>query len=253
MEVTHQTAKKTVRSQMDTDKHQVTPKCLTAQRVKSIVMVALPVMIGYVSIGIPCGILSNSAGFTPWMVGIFSLIFYSGAGQFMAANMLLAGGSILSIIMSVSFINTRQLLYSAALSPYVTTTSKPLTMLFAATVTDESFALNLDRLAQDDDWDIVSATILNLCCLSAWASSAFLGSLLGSLISIPLAVASFAMTSIFICLLCTQRMNKQAYLVIVSSQVSVFVCKCLGLSGVAILVGATIGVIAGLIYEAKTK
>lgn len=249
MEVTHQTAENTDEDVRETASiHRLTP-----DRLKSIFMLALPVMLGYVSIGIPCGILSNSTGFTPWMVGIFSLIFYSGAGQFMAANMLLAGGSILSIIMSVSFINTRQLLYSTALSPYVTNTGKPLTMLFAATVTDESFGLNLDRLAQDDDWDIASATILNLCCLSAWASSAFLGSLLGSLISIPLAVASFAMTSIFICLLCTQRMNKQAYLVIATSAASVFACKCLGLSGVAILVGATIGVIAGLVYEEKTK
>lgn len=46
-----------------------------------------------------------------------SVLFYSGAGQFMIPNMWLAGAPIASIIASVSFVNTRQMLYSAAFAP----------------------------------------------------------------------------------------------------------------------------------------
>ncbi|MEG0323402.1 MAG: AzlC family ABC transporter permease, partial [Raoultibacter sp.] len=52
---------------------------------------ALPIMLGYVAIGIPCGILCSSIGLDALQVLLLSLLFYSGAGQFMIPNMWLAG------------------------------------------------------------------------------------------------------------------------------------------------------------------
>ena len=75
-------------------------------------------MLGYVAIGLPCGILSNSIGMNALQVFLMSALFYSGAGQFMIArNMWLAGSPMGAIIASVSLVNTRQMLYSADLLP----------------------------------------------------------------------------------------------------------------------------------------
>ena len=57
------------------------------------VQAAIPIMLGYVAIGIPCGILSNSIGMNALQVFLLSALFYSGAGQFMIPNMWLAGSS----------------------------------------------------------------------------------------------------------------------------------------------------------------
>ena len=54
------------------------------------VQAAIPIMLGYVAIGIPCGILEDSIGMNALQVFFLSCMFYSGAGQFMIPNMWLA-------------------------------------------------------------------------------------------------------------------------------------------------------------------
>ena len=67
---------------------------------------AVPIMLGYVAIGLPCGILGNTIGLNPLQVALLSILLYSGAGQFMIPNMFLAGSSVAAITASVSLVNT---------------------------------------------------------------------------------------------------------------------------------------------------
>ena len=55
-------------------------------------------MLGYVAIGIPCGILCASIGLNALQVFLLSALFYSGAGQFMIPNMWLAGSPLASAL-----------------------------------------------------------------------------------------------------------------------------------------------------------
>lgn len=216
--------------------------------VKRSFRVALPIVLGYVAIGIPCGILSTSIGMDALQVALMSALFYSGAGQFMIPNMWLAGAPIASIVASVSLVNTRQILYSATLAPKCEGASRWLSFLFAATVTDESFGVNMAQFGAGD-WTVENATLVNLFSLASWTVSAVVGVLIGNAVGIPLAMASFAMTSIFICLMVTQEMNAASVIAIVASMAGVYICKLAGLSGAAILVGALIGVGAAMLYS----
>lgn len=209
---------------------------------------AAPVMLGYVAIGLPCGIMESAIGFTPLMCFLVSCTFYSGAGQFMYSNMWMAGSPLYSIIASVSFVNTRQVLYSAAFSPYFSKVGKLLSFLFAATVTDESFGVNLDRFQTDATWTPAHAFGTNVCCMLSWASANALGCALGAILNLPLAITSFAMTSIFICLLAAQRITRQTVVVMAVAAAGVAACKVVGLAGPAILLGAVMGVVAGVAF-----
>ena len=202
---------------------------------------AVPIMLGYVAIGIPCGILSASIGLNALQVFLMCALFYSGAGQFMIPNMWLAGSPVASIIASVSFVNTRQMLYSAAFAPWCEGASKRLSFLFSATVTDESFGVNLRRFEQGS-WDVARATLVNLCSQSSWTLSCVAGVLIGNAIGVPLAIASFAMTSIFICLLVTQEATPANVVAAACAMGGVFACKLVGLAGPAIFLGAIVGV-----------
>ena len=209
---------------------------------------AFPIMLGYVAIGIPCGILSASIGLNALQVFIMCALFYSGAGQFMIPNMWLAGSPIASIILSVSFVNTRQMLYSAAFAPWCQKASKRLAFLFSATVTDESFGVNM-RQFEDGGWSVAKATLVNLCSQSSWTVSCVVGVLIGNAIGIPLAIAAFAMTSIFICLLVTQEITAANVIAAVCAMVGVFACKLVGLSGPAIFIGALFGVACAFAFS----
>ena len=75
------------------------------------------------------------------------------------------------------------------------------------------------------------------------------GVLIGGALGIPLAIASFAMTSIFICLLVTQKITFENVVAAVVAIVGVFTCKAVGLAGPAILVGAILGVVAAILVS----
>lgn len=156
------------------------------------------------------------------------------------------GRALASIIASVSFVNTRQMLYAAAFSPYFTSVRKRLTFLFSATVTDESFGVNLAKF-QEGSWSAGRATLVNLFCMTTWALANVAGVFVGDALSIPTAIAAFAMTSIFICLLVSQKITPVNCIVVAVAAAGVCLLKTVGLSGPAILLGACLGVCAGMI------
>ena len=209
---------------------------------------ALPLLAGYIVLGLPCGLLCQQAGITALQAFVMSMTFYSGAGQYMIPNMWLAGAAPLSIIASVSLVNTRQTLYSASLSQFCTGCSKRLAFLFSATVTDESFGVNLAQF-QKGGWDAARATVVNICSMTTWALANVAGVVLGSLVSVPTALASFAMTAIFICLLCMQKVDAVNLVTMFTAAAGVVICKLVGLSGAAILLGAVSGVAVGYLFS----
>ena len=220
---------------------------LSKEEIKDALITAFPIMAGYVGIGLPSGIMEQQIGLDPVQALLVSLLFYSGAGQFMIPGMFVAGAPAAAIIASVSAVNTRQILYSASLSKYCQNVGKRLSFFFSAGVTDESFGVNIQRF-EAGGWKVSQALLVNVFSCSSWAIANAIGALLGEMVSIPVAVGSFAMTSIFICLLCSQRFNTVNTIVVCVSMVGVIICKLLGLSGAAIILGAIIGVVAGLVY-----
>jgi 4-azaleucine resistance transporter AzlC len=225
---------------------------ISRSKLKQAFHAALPIILGYVAIGLPCGILESSIGMDALQAFLVSVLFYSGAGQFMVPNMWIAGSPIASIIASVSLVNTRQILYSASLAPKCEGTGKWKSFLFAATVTDESFGVNMERF-DSGDWSVEHATAVNIMSQTSWIVSNVVGVLLGNAIGIPLAIASFAMTSIFICLMVTQKLTLPNIVAILVAMVGVFVCKLIGLGGAAILIGAVLGVVAAMFVPEKSK
>lgn len=218
---------------------------ISKEHAKQSFQAALPIMLGYVAIGIPCGILCDSIGLNAIQVFLLSALFYSGAGQFMIPNMYLVGGPIASIIASVSFVNTRQMLYAASFAPFAQNVNKWLAVLFAATVTDESYGVSIAKFYAGD-WSIGRATLVNLFSQYSWAFANVIGVLLGGILGIPLSIAAFAMTAIFICLMVTQKITLENVVAMVVAMSGVYVCKLVGLSGPAILLGAIMGVVAAM-------
>ena len=203
-------------------------------------------------LGLPCGLLCQTCGINALEAFLLSIFFYSGAGQYMIPNMFLAMADPLSIIASVSLVNTRQMLYSASLSRFCAGVGKVLSFVFAATVTDESFGVNLAQFA-NGHWDVKRACMVNVFSMLTWATSNAVGVLVGQLISVPTALASFAMTAIFICLLCMQKFTKANICAMAAAAFGVFICKFVGLSGPAILIGAVIGVCIGMLASRGQK
>ena len=100
------------------------------------VRVGLPIMLGYVPIGIAYAVMARQAGLTVGQTCLMSLTVYAGASQMMAAGMLAEHGGFLAFVL-----NLRHILMSTCVMHRMEPTSLPLRLLAAFGVTDESFAL----------------------------------------------------------------------------------------------------------------
>ncbi len=218
--------------------------------VKRVVAQFWPIMVSYVPVGLACGVLEAKAGMVPWMAALMGAAYLSGSGQFMMSNLWIAGLSIPSIAASVATISTRFALYSASLAPYLAGASRREQLAVTATLTEEAFGVSVEKLACDPTWTPLHAFSLNFVLLATWAISCAAGCVLGAAVDIPVSVAGFACTSLFIFLLMSQQASRPNVAAALAAVLAVFLLKCVGASGVAVPVGAVAGVIAALAVAA---
>jgi len=80
---------------------------------------ALPIVLGYLPVGMAFGVLARQAGLTPIEIGLMSLLVYAGASQFLAIEMILKGIAWFPTVIATFFINLRHLLMSSTLSLFL--------------------------------------------------------------------------------------------------------------------------------------
>ena len=216
----------------------------------TVVRVALPVCLGYWALGFACGMLAAKAGLLPVQVFLLSVLLYAGGAQFMVANLLMSGIPALAIASSIVLMNARHMLYGSALAQYFIGKRKTDIVLFGLELTDESFGVNQNRF-QQGNWPVKKARAVNTLSHLCWILANMVGVYVGCLVSLPLNVIAFSMTSMFICLLSMQSHNARTICAALTAAAVVIACKLLGLSWVGILLGSLCGIGAGLLVPDK--
>ena len=155
-------------------------------------------------------------------------------------------------LLSLSNATMRKVFVTATVGGIFAGSALPLdapTALFAASVTDESYGVNTARFAEGN-WSVDRALMVNLFSQSSWTISNIVGCAVGAAVDIPVPIAAFAMTAIFICLLVTQKFTSANIVAMIVAMLGVYLCKALGLTGPAILIGAVAGVVCALAFSA---
>ena len=101
---------------------------------------ALPTALGYISIGLACGVVA-SPYLSPLEMGLMSLLVYAGASQFAMISLIAVHSSIMNITLTVFFINLRNMLMSLHTSPDFKEASLLQNIGIGSLLTDESYAL----------------------------------------------------------------------------------------------------------------
>ena len=76
------------------------------------------------------------------------------------------------------------------------------------------------------------------------------GAVAGAAVDVPTAIAGFVCTSLFICLLFSQRLSRGNVVAAVSGAVSVAMFKFLGLTNIAVPASVVVGVVIALVCDA---
>lgn len=101
----------------------------------------IPIAFGYVPMGIGYAAIAIKAGMSPLQTISMSVLVYAGAGQIIAASMLLSGATAMAIILTNFVVNLRYFVMSTCVLNQVEKSSLPLNILAAHVTVDESFAM----------------------------------------------------------------------------------------------------------------
>lgn len=101
----------------------------------------IPVMLGFIPVGIAYAIMARQAGFSCFETIFMSIAVFAGASQMMAVGMYAQGAGILAMILATFILNLRHLIMSTCVINRMKNEPMKLKLLAAFGVTDESFAI----------------------------------------------------------------------------------------------------------------
>jgi|AntRauTorckE6833_2_1112554.scaffolds.fasta_scaffold00160_14 4-azaleucine resistance transporter AzlC len=166
---------------------------------------SIPVILGYLPIGISYGILALGTDLPPYLIVGMSVFVFAGSSQLIAVNMLAAQAAVIPVIMTTFLINLRHILMSASLSLHFKKTSSKLLPFIGFVITDESFALGSTLLEEERENKGIFFLAMGLSAYLGWVFSSLIGVILGSyILSFEIPVIDFVLPAMFIILLIMQ-------------------------------------------------
>lgn len=159
---------------------------------------SVPVLLGYVAIGIGFGLLAVNAGYPAWLALLMSVVIYAGAAQYIAIGLFLSGASLAEIAAVTAVVNLRHVAYGLSLiGPYSRVPLLRPYLVFA--LTDETYAL-LSSASEEEKKDGRFLLWVSALDQSYWALGTAIGAVAGTLLPFKLEGLEFALTALFIVL-----------------------------------------------------
>lgn len=205
----------------------------------------LPIGAGYLPLGFACGIVCAEAGMSVMQIFIMSLLVYAGAGQYIAGGMIAAGASPLSIIITTFIVNSRHILYTSVLYPYISKWSFLKQSLFATQITDEVFAMHSSYMNKNNA-NTVTAFTLNIFSHSSWIISNTIGGISASLIPDSSKFGlDFTLYALFIALILPRLVNIAQGVALITGGIIATIFALFNMLYIGIIAGAVAGAFAG--------
>ncbi len=173
------------------------------------VRLGLPIFLGYVPVGAAFGVLATAQGFTALQAVVTSATALAGAGQFIGLSLMHAGASVATVLVATGVVNLRYVLFGATLSPHLGRTSLPGQAALAYSLTDETFAINIDDRRRGTSSGL---SMMGVGAVSwvGWVLGTIIGATASSVIGDPSRFGvAFAMPAMFIALLVAQAEDRK--------------------------------------------
>ncbi len=158
---------------------------------------SLPVMAGYLVLGMGFGILLEANGYGVWWAFCMSLFIYAGSMQYVAVDLLTGGASLLAAALMTLMVNARHLFYGISMiDRYKDTGAKKPYLIFA--LTDETYSLVCSGEVPEGVDKNRYFFLVSLLNQSYWIAGSVAGAFIGSLLTFNTSGIEFSMTALFI-------------------------------------------------------
>lgn len=186
----------------------------------------IPVLTGYLFIGIAFGVMFQEKGYNFLWAALMSLLVYAGSGQYLAVNFFAPGVSFLQVIFMTFMVNVRHIFYGLSLLERFANMGKQrLYMIFS--LTDETYSLYfITKVPKgvDEKKFLLGIALLDQCY---WIIGSIIGALAGSMIPFDATGIDFAMTALFLVIFVEQWMSSRQHIPALAGLGCGFLCLLL--------------------------
>lgn len=191
--------------------------------VKQAFLKTLPVLAGYIVLGIGFGILLRNAGYGVLWAFAMSAFIYAGSMQYVGVSLLTGGASVITTALTTIMVNARHLFYSISMVDRYKDAGKYRPYLIFA-LTDETYSLLSDGHAPADGDPDLYRFLVSLFNQTYWVTGSVLGSLLGAVLPFSTEGIEFSMTALFIASFTEQWLSTGDHIPALTGLLSTLVC-----------------------------
>ena len=177
---------------------------------KTAIINTIPVMMGYIVLGIGFGILFEKNGYGLGWTLAMSVFVFAGSMQYVGIGLITGGASLISTALTTLMVNARHLFYGVSMvSRYKGAGLKKLYLMFA--LTDETYSLVCGGNYPEGEDPHRYCFLVSLCNHAYWIVGSAMGALIGSAITFNTAGIDFAMTALFVTIFVEQWLTTKEH------------------------------------------
>lgn len=220
---------------------------------------AMPTALGYISIGLACGVIGASYHVSPLEMALMSILVYAGSAQFAMLALLVIHAPVTAIVLTVFLINLRLFLLGLHTSTFFGHANLLQNIGIGTLLTDETYGVLLSEHIHTKDISLQWMYGNNITSYLAWLIGTVVGTTLGSLLPNPEVFGlDFALVGMFIGIFSSQflvMLHKTTFqkLVVILAVValSFYTLSMLVSSSLAVLMSTLLGCAVGVMLDDK--
>lgn len=229
---------------------------MRGQTFKQGLQAAVPTALGYISIGLACGII-GSQYISVLEMALMSLLVYAGSAQFAMLALIAVQAPISAIVLTVFLVNLRNFLLSLHASTFFRQASLWQNIGIGSLLTDETYGVLMGEQTHTDRIGAPWMQGNNLLSYAAWFVGTVSGTALGGLLPNPeIFGLDFALLAMFIGIFSSQflvmlkRVSlSRLGLVLAAVGLSFLVLTSLVSSSLAVLLSTLLGCTVGVMLD----
>lgn len=158
---------------------------------------SVPIMAGYIVLGMGFGVLLESKGYGVLWAIAMSVFIYAGSMQYVAINLITGGASLIATALMTLMVNARHLFYGISMLDKYKNTGKYRPYLIFA-LTDETYSLVCSGKIPEGVDRNKYYFLVSLFDQVYWVIGSVIGSVVGSVLNFNTAGIDFSMTALFL-------------------------------------------------------
>lgn len=178
-------------------------------KIKNAFYATIPVMAGYLVLGIGFGMVLRTRGYGILWALAMSVFIYAGSMQYVTIDLLTGGVSLITAAVTTLAVNARHLFYSISMIDKYQNQKRKNFLIF--TLTDETYSLVCSEVPDGTDASSYYFYV-SLFDYIYWIGGSAIGSVLGSVLPIRTEGVDFALTALFLTVFVEQWLTTKNHL-----------------------------------------